>query len=116
MKPDRLHIPVITFFGVLALAGGSAARADVGPPIGIRLPLDTPQAVAGQEYNGKFLVHVFKPVTLDRLQLAGAGWNAVTFISSHESVRVARSSDYVTRSGGQIRFSWSALPLDLVRL
>jgi len=66
-------------FGVAALASGSAVRADVGLPIGIKMPVDTPPAVAGQEYNGKFLVHVFKAGTLDHFQLGGEGWRVVTF-------------------------------------
>jgi len=103
MKPDRLHKPVVTFFGLLAIATGSATRADVGLPIGIKMPSDTPRAVAGREYNGKFLVHVFKAGTLDRFQLAGEGWDVVAFMPPAAPVRA---------QPGVIEIPFRAIPAD----
>ena len=79
MRPDRLRKVMSMAFGAVALTLGSAARADFGLPIGIKMPPDAPQAVAGQEFSGKFLVHVFKAGTLDRFQLDGEGWSVVSF-------------------------------------
>ena len=42
------------------------------------MPADARQAVAGQEYTGRFDVHVYKPGTLSDFALAGDGWTVVS--------------------------------------
>jgi len=61
------------------------------------------QAVAGQEYNGKFLVHVFKAGTVDRFHLAGEGWNVVAFTPPDVPARV---------QPGMIEIPFRAIPTD----
>ncbi|UCE61311.1 MAG: hypothetical protein JSU63_06100, partial [Phycisphaerales bacterium] len=103
MKLNRKKRASGLLLGVILLVAGGSARADVGLPIGIRMPPDTPQAVAGQEYKGKFLVHVFKAGTLDSFQLAGEGWNIVAFTPPAAPVLV---------QPGVIEIPFRAIPTD----
>ena len=63
----------------MAIAVASVARADVGPPVEIRMPANTNQAVSGQAYAGVFEVELFEPGTLEGIKVTGQGW-AVTSV------------------------------------
>ena len=56
----------------LVLAG--SAVADVGPPIKIRMPADTPQAISGRPYEGVLEVDVARPGTITEFTLTSKGW------------------------------------------
>ncbi|MCZ6697682.1 MAG: hypothetical protein O7D94_01975, partial [Planctomycetota bacterium] len=74
----RLRIPSLFCFGMTILTTGSVSRADVGPPVEIKMPVDTPQAVAGQVYAGVFRVQVFKGGAVTDFEIAGEGWTVLT--------------------------------------
>ena len=62
MKSNKLQRTVILSLGAVFLAAGSQVRADVAPPVEIRMSLETRQAVSDKGYVGTFEVEV----TLDR--------------------------------------------------
>ena len=59
----RLERDAVAILSVLVVFAAcvAAARADVGPRVKITMPIDSPQAVAGQPYDGVFEVHVREP-------------------------------------------------------
>ena len=87
--------------GVLALV--SATRADVGPPVEIKMPLDSPQAVSGERYDGVFLLHIHKPGTLNKLRIDGQGW---TILSAEFPETPAQVDP------GTIAVPFAAIPVD----
>jgi len=103
MKPDRSQIPVVTFLGVVALAYGSAARADVGPPMKISMPADSLSAKSGVEYRGAFTVDVREAGTLSGFEIHGEGWTIL---------EVDVSSDSVWAEQGVLRIPFRAIPTD----
>jgi|GEM_PF-1508011 len=103
MKVCRSMQKVLGLPAVVLLLFGPIAWADVGLPIGIRMPPDTSQAVAGQEFSGRFLVHVFRAGTLDQFQFSGEGWRVVAFTPPKAPARV---------QPGMIEIPFRAIPTD----
>ncbi len=65
--------------GAIVLAASAGAKADVAPPVRIRMPIDTKQAVSGQPYVGVFEVDVARAGTLADFELEGDGWSIRSF-------------------------------------
>jgi len=63
----------------ISAVAATVARADVGPPIEIKMPPDTQQAVSGQEYAGTFQVHVYQPGNLADFRILAEGWTVLEF-------------------------------------
>ncbi|MCP4251237.1 MAG: hypothetical protein GY778_29725 [bacterium] len=100
------------FIGRLLVAAactvpGPAARADVGPPVKITMPLDAPQAVSGEVYEGVFEVHVGRAGTLANFELDGAGWTVLSLDVAADPLQV---------EAGVVLIPFSALPADADRL
>ncbi len=74
MSSWLLCLKGLCLFAASILAFCVPVQADVAPPVEIQMPLDTKQAVPGQEYTGVFEVRVFKAGTLAKFELAGEGW------------------------------------------
>src|SRR3990172_2541427 len=60
--------------GLLAVAACAQARADVGPPVKIRMPGGTGPAASAQEYAGVIEILIGGPGQIDALTLEGQGW------------------------------------------
>ncbi len=81
----------------------STARATVGPPVKLRMPADTPMAVAGQTYKGAWEVHAEKAGVISDFTLEGEGWTVQTLDKSLEGTRV---------NAGVHRIPFTAMPTD----
>lgn len=81
----------------------TAARADVGPPVEIKMPADTQQAVSGQEYAGTFQVHVYQPGKLADFRILAEGWTVVEF---------QPPADAFTADVGTVSIPFRAVPSD----
>jgi len=62
----------------LAIAA-AAARADVAPPVAIKMPRATAKATSGVPYAGTFEIHVFEEGELADFRLEGEGWTITSF-------------------------------------
>ena len=61
---------------LIGLCSFPAARADIGPPVRVRMDFNTVRpAMSGQEYLGVIEVHVGEAGTLDSFELRGHGWS-----------------------------------------
>lgn len=85
------------------LLSGQAVRADVSPPVSIKLPPETKPAADGQEYEGALLIHVGRAGVLSDFTLRGDGWTILSadFPASAEST-----------SPGVLRVPFRAVPAD----
>jgi hypothetical protein len=86
------------------------ARADVRPPVKIRMPHDTPVAMREQIYSGVFEVEVGRGGFIDDIQIDGRGWK-VTAIDRSQVSNVA--------AAGTLHIPFQAVPENpdnLVRL
>ena len=76
--PNRRRTSCAARCCAVVVAVASVARADVGPPVEIRMPADTKQAVSGQAYAGVFEVELFEPGTIEGIQVKGQGWSVAS--------------------------------------
>ena len=74
MSPWQLRRASVGLLGISVLMLSVPARADISPPVKIKMPPDTKPAASGQEYAGVFEVHVARAGTLANFRLAGEGW------------------------------------------
>ncbi len=74
----RSRSATLIAMGILMASSVSVARADLAPPVEIRMPADTPPATTGQEYSGVFEVHVFHTGMLADFELTGDGWTVLS--------------------------------------
>ncbi len=91
---------------LLVLVFNTQARADVGPPVEIKMSVGSRQAVSNQEYAGAFEVRVFKAGTLADFELYGAGWNMKS-VDLPGTPLAARPS--------VVRIAFTAIPADADR-
>lgn len=101
----RLERDAVVIFAVLVVFAVcvSVVRADVGPRVKITMPIDSPQAVAGQPYDGVFEVHVRAPGVVDDFKLEGPGWTIHSFEKPAAGLMAAR---------GILRVPFTATPTD----
>ncbi len=90
-------------FGISILAIGVHTRADVAPPIEIKMSPDTRPAVSGQEYAGVLELHLGTDGMLTELSLAGDGWTVLRFDAPALPLRA---------QSGILRIPFRALPRD----
>ncbi|MHC4697851.1 MAG: transthyretin-like family protein, partial [Planctomycetota bacterium] len=104
MKLNLGNRPSVLLLGVVLLVVGTSARADVGPPVEIRMDLgEMRQAVSSEEYAGVFEVHVHKPGTLADFKLLGDGWRLLSLETPGDPVSV---------EPGVLRIPFRAMPAD----
>jgi hypothetical protein len=86
----------------MVVCGSTAAWADVGPPVKIRLVKELVQpAVAGEEYQGVFEVLVGANGTLDSIIVEGVGW---------QGLEVDAADVIDVRAGDVLRFNFTGTP------
>ena len=61
-----------------ALVGAGGARADIGPPVQVRILGEPRAAEPGVPYKGQFRIEVGQPLELEDMLLTGQGWRQVT--------------------------------------
>lgn len=79
MKPHKLVRAAVLTFILLLVAMVAYVKADVAPPVVIKMPHDTLQAVSGTEYLGVFDIYIVKAGTLADFKLEGEGWAILSF-------------------------------------
>ena len=76
LKPAALpHVPIPwrgLALAILVLAGST--WADVGPPVKIRMPVDTKAAKSGRSFTGVFEIDVRAAGVVSDIEITGAGW------------------------------------------
>ncbi len=104
MKLNRQNGASSLPLGAVLLVAVTSARADVGPPVEIRMSLDEMrQAVSGEEYAGVFEVHVHKAGTLADFKLLGDGWRLLSLETPGDPMSVRP---------GVVRIPFRAVPTD----
>ncbi|UCG16914.1 MAG: S-layer family protein [Phycisphaerales bacterium] len=102
MLSQQLHRTALLALGMPILMISVHARADVGPPVEIRMSLDEMrQAVSGEEYAGVFEVHVHRAGTLADFKLLGEGWRLLSLETPGDPVSV---------QPGVVRIPFRAVP------
>ncbi len=104
VSPTRRPGRVLRFPAALlgACFAAASARADVGPPVEVRLVRElTGPAVPGQEYTGAFDVLVGASGTLDSIAVHGDGWVGLE-VDAADSIRA--------RGGDVLRFNFAGTP------
>ncbi|MBN2561627.1 MAG: hypothetical protein JXQ75_11925 [Phycisphaerae bacterium] len=100
-RRNRANGLLLTVGAVLFVAGTSA-RADIGPPVEIRMDLnEMRQAASGEQYAGVFEVQVYKAGTLASFKLLGDGW---------ELLSLETPGDPVSVQPGVVRIPFRAVP------
>ena len=61
-----------------ALVGAGGARADIGPPVQVRIMGEPRAAEPGVPFKGQFKIEVGQPLMLDDILLTGRGWRQVS--------------------------------------
>jgi len=92
----------ILIAAALTICAGSV-RADVGPPVRIRMPVDSPVAQTGQLYTGVFEVDVARPGTVEGVRVGARGWRTVD---------VDVSAVNGAAAAGTLRIPFQAIPDD----
>ena len=104
MRSKTLQRAIILSLGAMCLAACPQAKADVAPPVEIRMSLDEmSQAVSGEEYAGVFEVHVHRPGRLADFRLMGDGWKPVSLETPGDPISV---------QPGTMRIPFRAVPSD----
>ncbi|MFH1747890.1 MAG: S-layer family protein [Planctomycetota bacterium] len=104
MFSRQIHRAALLASGMLILMLSVHARADVAPPVEVRMDLDEMHlAVSGQEYTGVFEVHVHRAGTLADFKLLGDGW---------ELLSLGTPGDPVSVQPGVVRIPFRAVPHD----
>ncbi|MBN2561624.1 MAG: hypothetical protein JXQ75_11910 [Phycisphaerae bacterium] len=104
MSPRQPHRATVLAFGMSILAISVQARADIGPPVEIRMDLnEMRQAFSGQQYAGVFEVHVFQAGTLADFKLLGDGWRLLSLETPGDPVSV---------QPGVVRIPFRVVPAD----
>jgi len=85
------------------IASATPARANVGPPVSIKMPPDRSQAVSGQTYHGEFMVVVYERGSLSDIRLVGKDWTVV-------SLEAPSTKDPIDPGTFRVRFQ--AIPKD----
>jgi len=80
-----------------------SARADVGPPISIKMPPGRTQAISGVEYHGEFVIVLYERGTFTDVRLVGHGWSTVSIDSPPTNVPLA---------AGTLRIPFRAIPMN----
>lgn len=107
MKPNRQNGTNGLLLGTVLLIASSTARADIGPPIKISMPPETPPAWSGEEYQGVFTVDVRQAGTLSDFEIHGRGWTILD---------IDVPSDPVQAERGVFRIPFRAVPNDAEQL
>jgi hypothetical protein len=87
----------------ISSVAATAARADVGPPVEIKMPRDSAQAAAGEEYTGIFEVRVYQAGTLADFKIEGQGWTIL---------KIETPGDPIHVDVGVVSISFRAVPSD----
>lgn len=100
-KVHRRYIRLQIGFSLLIAT--CVARADVGPPVTIRLAPETVQAESGRDYFATFEIQVYKPGSISGFKLEGEGWTVIEFDPP---------ADHVEAKAGILRIPFRARPED----
>jgi hypothetical protein len=74
-----------------ALLGAAGARADVGPPVHVRILGEPRAAEPGVPFDGQFQITSDVPLVLDDMRFAGKGWTEIAMaVSPQVSVEKGR--------------------------
>ncbi len=74
-----------------ALMGAAGARADVGPPVHVRILGEPRAAEPGVPFDGQFQITSDVPLVLDGMKVAGKGWAQISLaVSPQASVEKSR--------------------------
>jgi len=103
MSPRRDRRFGASLLGVSMLILAGQARADVAPPIEIKVSPGAEPAVSGQEYAGVLELRFGTDGTLTELSLGGEGWTVLSFDAPAVPLRVQT---------GILRIPFRALPRD----
>jgi len=77
---------------VSALLGAAGARADVGPPVHIRILGEPRAAEPGVPFTGQLQITTGTPLVLEDMKFGGAGWDELSLaVSPQVSVDKSRS-------------------------
>ena len=96
---------IVQLLVVLMVHTGSTTqvRADVGPPVDVKISFVNRPAVSGQIFNGVFEIQFFEPGTLTDIEVFGDGWDV-------QSIEAAADRQVAVPS--MVRIPFRALPND----
>lgn len=103
MSARALQLTGLCLLGISLLTLSRPVLADVAPPIKIKMPADTKQAMSGQEYAGVLELHLGTDGILTELSLGGEGWTVLSFDAPAVPLRVQT---------GVLQIPFRALPRD----
>lgn len=102
--PIRPAFTTVYSAAVASLLGCAvAARADVGPPISIKMPPERAQAISGIEYHSEFVIVLYERGMVSDVRLVGHGWSTVSIDSPPPNVPL---------DAGTLRIPFRAIPQD----
>ncbi len=88
MRSNRAGWAMTVCGCALGWAGPTPARADVGPPVKLTMPADSPMAVAGRPYKGQIEADVRKAGVIENIKVEGEGWTVQSLDRSLENAQV----------------------------
>ena len=84
---DQRRVLVSCSLCATAIEPVGSSLADIGPPVAIKLSANTAGAIAGEDYEGAFEIHIYQPGDLTDFRIEGEGWRVVSSTLRTASMR-----------------------------